>query len=46
MIRSAEEINAEIRELWADGTLTDPVRYHQLIVEWAEAVRAEQQLAA
>lgn len=44
--RSADEVNAEIRELWVDGTLTDEARYRVLLVEWAEAVRAEQQLAA
>jgi hypothetical protein len=48
MIRSAEVVNAEIRELWADGSLRpeDQDRYHRLVVEWAEAVRAEQELAA
>ena len=48
MIRSAELVNTEIRELWADGMLTpeDRDRYHRLVVEWAEAVRAEQELAA
>ncbi|MGW4505668.1 hypothetical protein ACWENO_13615 [Streptomyces sp. NPDC004436] len=48
MIRSAEVVNAEIRQLWAAGTLApeDVDRYHRLVVEWAEAVRAEQDLAA
>lgn len=48
MIRSAELVNAEIRELWAAGSLAaeDRDRYHRLVVEWAEAVRAEQELAA
>ncbi|MGW3321172.1 hypothetical protein [Streptomyces virginiae] len=48
MIRSAEVVNAEIRELWAGGILTseDRDRYYRLIVEWAAAVRAEQELAA
>lgn len=48
MIRSAEVINAEIRQLWAGGSLAaeDVDRYHRLVVEWAEAVRAEQELAA
>ena len=43
-------MNAEIRALWlgAAGGLTDGQRreYERLLVEWAEAVRAEQQLAA
>jgi hypothetical protein len=48
MIRSAELVNEEIRELWVGGVLAseDVDRYHRLIVEWAEAVRAEQELAA
>lgn len=48
MIRSAEIVNEEIRRLWAGGMLTpeDRDRYHRLIVEWAAAVRAEQELAA
>lgn len=48
MIRSAELVNAEIRRLWAGGALEpgDRERYLRLVVEWAEAVRAEQELAA
>ncbi|MCX4801805.1 hypothetical protein OG594_09090 [Streptomyces sp. NBC_01214] len=48
MIRSAEQVNEEIRRLWAGGMLAseDVDRYHRLIVEWAAAVRAEQELAA
>lgn len=48
MIRSAEVVNAEIRALLQDGKplREDVDRYHRLIVEWAEAVRAEQELAA
>lgn len=48
MIRSAEVVNAEIRELWTGGVLApeDRDRYYRLVVEWAEAVRAEQELAA
>ncbi|GAA3718387.1 hypothetical protein [Streptomyces tremellae] len=49
--RSLEVINADIRTLWAGRTeprLT-PIerdRYHQLLVEYAEAVRAVTVLAA
>ncbi|SDN17459.1 hypothetical protein [Streptomyces wuyuanensis] len=41
--RSAAEVNAEIRALWASGSLAseDRGRYHQLVVEWARAVDAE-----
>ena len=48
MIRSAEVVNAEIRQLWAGGSLAveDRDRYLRLVVEWAEAVRAEQDVAA
>lgn len=48
MIRSAEVVNAEIRELWADGSLApaDRERYHALVVEWDVARQAEQELAA
>lgn len=48
MCRSAEVVNEEIRALWAGGMLAaeDRDRYHRLVVEWAEAVRAEQELAA
>jgi hypothetical protein len=48
MIRSAEVVNAEIRQLWAAGQLRpeDVDRYRRLVVEWAEAVRAEQPAAA
>ncbi|MCY0917082.1 hypothetical protein OS965_02675 [Streptomyces sp. H27-G5] len=47
MIRSAEIVNAEIRELWADGSLPPEARdrYHRLVVEWAEAKRAESESA-
>ena len=51
--RSAAEVNAEIRRLWASGALAveDRGRYHTLLVEWAAAKeterrQAEQQLAA
>lgn len=49
--RSAAEVNAEIRALWAGGSLApeDRDRYHRLVVEWARAVeqeRGEQRLAA
>jgi hypothetical protein len=48
MIRSAELVNEEIRELWADGSLAaeDRDRYHRLVIEWDEARQAEQGLAA
>ncbi|MFE9844651.1 hypothetical protein [Streptomyces goshikiensis] len=48
MIRSAEVVNAEIRRLWVGGVLEpgDRERYLALVVEWAAAVRAEQELAA
>jgi hypothetical protein len=48
MYRSPEVVNAEIRELWADGMLAAEARerYLQLVVEWAAAMREEQQLAA
>ncbi|WP_327738482.1 hypothetical protein OG749_36475 [Streptomyces nojiriensis] len=48
MIRSAELVNEEIRRLWAGGVLAseDRDRYYRLVVEWAAAVRAEQELAA
>jgi hypothetical protein len=43
-VRSAAVVNAEIRALWSrsDGTLSaaDEARYQELLVEWAEAVRA------
>lgn len=43
MIRSAEVINVEIRNLWASGSLDprDRDRYHRLVMEWAELKRAE-----
>ncbi|MDH2390135.1 hypothetical protein QCN29_15320 [Streptomyces sp. HNM0663] len=36
---SAAELNARIRELWADGQLPDDRRreYEALVVEWAAA---------
>lgn len=47
---SAVELNEAIRELWSaaarDGRPVDPELYRRLVVEWAAAVRAEQQLAA
>lgn len=45
---TAAAVNAEIRALWAGGTLTaeQQAEYHQLLVVWAEAMRAEQELAA
>ncbi|MFI2349686.1 hypothetical protein ACH492_22065 [Streptomyces sp. NPDC019443] len=47
-VRPAADVNAEIRALFPPGAVepTDPERYQRLLVEWAEAVRAEQQLAA
>ncbi|NUL09051.1 hypothetical protein [Streptomyces lunaelactis] len=47
-MRPAAVVNADIRALWPAGAVepTDPERYQRLLVEWAEAVRAEQQLAA
>ncbi|WP_338676401.1 hypothetical protein V1460_28060 [Streptomyces sp. SCSIO 30461] len=51
--RSADQINQEIRALWAGGQLAveDEVRYQCLVVEWAaaersERARGEQELAA
>ncbi|WP_433546273.1 hypothetical protein ACQPZG_15045 [Streptomyces sp. CA-294286] len=42
--RPASVVNAEIRALWSctDGALStaDEARYQELLVEWAEAVRA------
>lgn len=43
--RPAAEVNEEIRAL-VEAPPFDATRYRQLVVEWAEAVRAEQQLAA
>jgi hypothetical protein len=44
-VRSAAEINQQIRALWPHPSvrLTDGQRreYERLITEWAEAVRAE-----
>lgn len=42
-VRPAAVVNAEIRGLWPEGatTPTDAVRYRELLVEWAAAVRAE-----
>lgn len=43
--RPAAVVNAEIRELWLDPrvrlTPEGRVRYEQLVVEWAAAVRGE-----
>ncbi|MFD3441377.1 MULTISPECIES: hypothetical protein [unclassified Streptomyces] len=38
---SATELNARIRELWADGQLPDDRRpeYEALVVKWAAAAR-------
>ena len=48
-VRSAACVNAEIRALWlrAGGVLGPVERavYAALVVEWAAAVRAEQQVA-
>ncbi|MGW7331224.1 hypothetical protein ACWGIU_22035 [Streptomyces sp. NPDC054840] len=48
MIRSAELVNEEIRALLqgAKPRAEDRDRYYRLIIEWAEADRAEQELAA
>jgi len=45
---SADAINAEIRALWTHGTLPAESRdeYARLVVAWAEAMHAEQELAA
>ncbi|MFE7513813.1 hypothetical protein ACFU8I_21710 [Streptomyces sp. NPDC057540] len=45
---SADAINVEIRALWSGGTLPVKCRgeYARLVVAWAEAARAEQELAA
>jgi len=45
---SAEAINREIRALWVDGSMPAERRgeYARLVVAWAEAMRAEQELAA
>ncbi|MER7953821.1 hypothetical protein [Streptomyces sp. NPDC096030] len=45
---TAAAVNARIRELWAGGALTaeQQAEYHRLLVMWAEAMRAEQELAA
>ncbi|MFG3488576.1 hypothetical protein [Streptomyces sp. NPDC047972] len=45
---TAADINARIRGLWVDGVLPAERRgeYARLVVAWAEAVRAEQELAA
>ena len=40
-VRSAAAVNRLIRELWHGGVLTDRERYHQLVVEWAQADEAE-----
>jgi hypothetical protein len=47
---SAAELNEAISELWStatrDGRPVDPEQYRRLVVEWAAAMRAEQELAA
>ncbi|MEW2286932.1 hypothetical protein [Streptomyces sp. NPDC047841] len=44
-VRSAAEVNEQIRALWlrAAGTLSAQERaeYELLVIEWAEAIRAE-----
>lgn len=44
----AAAINTRIRALWADGALSPEgeAEYRQLLIVWAEAMRAGQQLAA
>lgn len=49
-VRSAAALNEEIRTLWfrAGGVLSTEVEraeYARLVVEWADAVRAEQVVA-
>ncbi|MGW4030734.1 hypothetical protein ACWEFL_15675 [Streptomyces sp. NPDC004838] len=46
--RSAAELNARIRELWAHGRLPDERRpeYEALLVAWAQAVEAEREATA
>lgn len=39
--RSRAEVNADMRALWVSGVLTDVEAYQRLLVEWAEAVRAD-----
>lgn len=41
--RPAAVVNAEIRSLYAEGALSpaQEARYQELLVEWADAVRAE-----
>lgn len=39
--RPAAEVNADMRALWVSGVLTDVEAYQRLLVEWAEAVRAD-----
>ncbi|MFE6815217.1 hypothetical protein [Streptomyces sp. NPDC057677] len=45
---TADDINARIRALWIDGALPAERReeYALLVVAWAEAMQAEQELAA
>ncbi|MGI5400440.1 hypothetical protein ACQEVG_13470 [Streptomyces sp. CA-135486] len=45
---SAAELNARIRELWADGELPDDRRpeYEALVVEWAAAALEDVERAA
>jgi hypothetical protein len=49
-VRSAADVNAAIRLLVEDAARrrvqVDAGRYQRLVVEWAEAVRAEAELAA
>ncbi|MGW1560717.1 hypothetical protein ACWCQ1_29925 [Streptomyces sp. NPDC002144] len=44
-VRSAAEVNEQIRALWlrAGGSLSaqERVEYELLVVEWAEAIRAD-----
>lgn len=45
---TAAAVNEQIRALWAGGVLPVERRaeYERLLVAWAEAMRAEQELAA
>lgn len=37
----ADALNEAIRALWVSGVLTDVEAYQRLLVEWADAVRAD-----
>lgn len=45
VVITADELNERIRALFAAGPV-DAAQYRRLVVEWAAAVRAEQELAA